>query len=200
MSQLPKNSVVLSTKEVVTSQQVQSVLEILAGIEPFLLVPLRHEDSDRPADLDGGVACGAATTFLKATSRLDAILDDESRWGIKGHNDVQNAILRTQACQQTFLEQQSLAAKEIRRPSFIYRPAVYTHDGLFYAVWGDAASPDCSIAGAGETPEAALLDFDAAFKRVSLEQVTFILEHHTAPQEPIPSTPLTIKPSRKKKI
>ena len=200
MNQPQRAQVVLATKEVVTSQQVEMLLNVLDGIQPFLLAPLREGD-DAP-ELDGGVHSSASTTFLKATNRLDAILDDAARWSTDEQNIAQTAILKTQACQQKFLEQQTLAAREVRRPAFIYRPTVYTVDGSYFAVWGDATVTGGSIAGQGSTPNEAMLDFDAAFDRTSLEQVQFILEHHIAPpapdSEPVPETPLTVKPKKKK--
>jgi len=182
-----KLAVSLRTREDVTGHQIESVLLLLDHLRPFLVAPDAREGVG--PDMDGGAVMAAATTFAKATDRLDAILDDSARWDIKEINTLHEALIATHTAQQAFLAAQTKSASEIIRPSFQCRPTLYVSDGKFLAVWGDTPA----IVGTGNTPNAALADFDAAFYRTSEEQVKLTFE------EPIPPTPLTVKPTRKKK-
>jgi hypothetical protein len=184
----------LRTKEDVTEQQLNHLLTILHNLHPFL-VPSNMLEDDNPA-LDGGAVSSAIATFAKVTDRIDAILDDPARWALKEVDELNGAILATQKAQQEFLAAQITSTREVLRPSFQLHPTLYVSDGKYLAVWGEPA-----IAGVGDTPSAALLDFDASFNRTSEEQLQLEVTEATPelPPESVPTTPLTVKPKRKKK-
>lgn len=75
---------------------------------------------------------------------------------IRGGCDASHAI----ACiQQEF----SIAAGEMQRPSVLYRPSLYPDGAQWCALYGQDLQN--GVAGFGETPEKAMADFDAAWKR-----------------------------------
>lgn len=177
---------VFPTVDAITRNHIDLLLDIITTLRPLLT-----SDGQQGGPLDGGSASAASATFIKATSRLDAIIDDSDRWAIKAANDVLAEMVKTHARQQEFLTEQAISAKEVRRPSFQLRPVLAIKDGVYYAIWGDVGTSS-SVVGAGDTPDAALRDFDSAFTRKADEQIRLEAE------EPIPETPLTVKPRRKK--
>lgn len=186
MSNPQRVTVPLRTREDVTGQQVDLLLVILNNLQPYLVSRDVREGSS--PELDGGVVDSAVATFVKVTDRLDAILDDSARWDTKEFNVLTEAIVSAQKAHQIFLEAQTQSVREVVRPSYQCRPTLLVSEGQFVAVWGDPA-----IVGVGNTPHEALLDFDAAFHRTPPEQTKIVTE------EPVPPTPLSVKPTKKKK-
>lgn len=175
----------LRTREDVNWHQVDLLLMVLNNLQQFLVATDARDGVELP-EMDGGVVSAAFATFAKATDRLDAILDDASRWDIKEINALHDSLIATQTAQQTFLAAQAKSANEILRPSFQCRPVLYASGDKFLAVWGD----NPAIVGIGVTPASAMDDFDAAFYRTAQEQTKLVLE-----EQPIPPT---VKPTRKK--
>lgn len=52
----------------------------------------------------------------------------------------------------------SLAAYEHKRPSVLYKPSIYIDGDLWCALYGENLQD--GVAGFGETPEKAMIDFD----------------------------------------
>lgn len=189
----------LPTRESVTNFQVCTLLDILGGLQPFVLLQPR-DMGDRAPELDGGVASSAAATFINATTVLDAILTDPERWTLGEVKSLHAALIKTQEAQQTFLAEQLRASAQVLRPSFVHQPTLFASGGRFIAVLGRVNIPGAYLVGEGATPAEALLDFDAAFGRTTEEQRQIIFETEAElDPEPIPSTPITFRPKKRKK-
>ena len=80
-----------------------------------------------------------------------------------GRNDIGSAVVR--AVRDIFAQIHG----ELTRPSVLYRPSL-THDGTqWHALYG--ATLEDGIAGAGDTPEAAMRAFDQAWANPKLADV-----------------------------
>lgn len=185
----------LPTRESITNFQVNTLLDIITALQPFVLLQPR-DIGDKTPDLDGGVAASAATTLINATTTLDTLLADPERWTLGEVNTLYAALTKTQEAQQTFLGAQTKAATHVLRPSCIHQPVLFASGDRFIAVTGHVNVPGAYLAGEGKTPAEALLDFDAAFVRTTEEQRQIIFDTH---EEPIPSTPVTFRPKKRKK-
>lgn len=169
----PTHAPVLSAPapEQVTAQHVDNVLCILAELHHYLFPrpPVGPFESSTPQEtprLDGEANIAATTTFIKACSRLDAILDDPDRWTLDPHKALYAAINANYAQQFEFLKAQTAASNSICRPMFLMKPDLARlEDGSFIAYVGDITTPGCGLIGQGKTPAEAFADFDEAFHR-----------------------------------
>lgn len=102
----------MNTKEELTNHQLGPILAVIRELQPYLLEDtIRSGETPTDSSLDGGVSSAAETTFIKACARLDAILEDETRWTIKQHTDAVAEIVKTQQAQQKFIAIQTQIAK-----------------------------------------------------------------------------------------
>lgn len=177
--------------EVVTADHLHNVLDVIAGLEPFLLnAPGDHLGAPETRRLDEKSEAGIAAeaTFIRACSRLDSLLDDPERWGLGAHQKLYDLLNANYAQQFEFLKSQTAASNSLSRPFFLLKPElVQTEDGEFVAYFGNVSTPGMGLLGRGKTPAEAFADFDAAFFRSEQH----LLE--VSPEQP------PKKPSRKKK-
>jgi len=166
----------IPNRESIAEQQVNTALNILNHLAPYILAPHR-EFPHLPKELDGGTECAAAATFVKVCARLDAMLDDNSRWKLEDHDQLYAAILESHRVQQVFVAEQIEAAKVVQRPSYQFRPTLaVAPDNHYVADWGNLSEPGGALIGRGRTPAEALVDFDQAFHRMPNEQFVIIAE------------------------
>lgn len=191
------NVVLLPPPEVVTEQQIHTALDVLIGLQAWMIPEVKtilDGAASTPSDfrLEGEAAIAASTTFIKACARIDALLEDNTRWGMDVHKKLQDNLEKNYAQQHDFLKAQTEASQALARPFFLMKPEfVQMPDGTFVAYVGDISIPGSGILGVGVTPQAAAEDFDKAFTRHADEQLR--LKTATPP----PST--TTKKSPKKK-
>lgn len=194
---IPKMPVMaLPTREGITDQQVGVLLDILGTLHGFLTLPLREQPEGHP-EMDGGVVSAASATFIRVTAKLDDLLSDDARWNLAETKTLHASLMQTQELQQTFLATQTESVREVQRPSFQLRPELITSEGKYYAVYGDINTPNYLV-GEGSTPDGAMRDFDAAFLKAPEEQIRLLPAAPEPIPEPVPETPVTYKPKRKK--
>lgn len=75
----------LLPESIATVRQVNTLLMIVNTLRPFASAEddQGHWDDDTSPAIDGGVACAAHTTLIKAMDRLDSIIGDSARWGLQ---------------------------------------------------------------------------------------------------------------------
>lgn len=168
----------IPTKEELTNHQLGPVLAVIRELTPFLLEDVVEPGGTPTARaLTGEVTLAASTTFIKACSRIDTILDDESRFSMKAHTDVMTELVKTYKLQQKFIIAQTESTEMLRKPHFVLRPTVVPMgDSQYVAYWGDLSKAGQAICGVGNTPNAAFSDFDKAFDRAPKEQIVLIAE------------------------
>ncbi len=198
----PSQSGSVPSVEVLTNIQLNSVLSVLQALQPYLLLTQRELDAGIPKDLDGGLDAASLNTYVKACSRLDALLDDESRWSLQGAQSLYKAMQEHHESAARFNENQSKVLAELHRPSRRLQPKLATFGAEFVAYWGDALMPGGIVIGRGATPADAMLDFDAAFNRRPEAQLKFTPEAQQkliARQLAAEIGPLPLPPKRAKK-
>jgi hypothetical protein len=169
-------------RERVNAEQITTLLHITNALQVYLLAPHRAFDSENPhPELDGGALAAATVTFGKACEQLNNILSDASRWSLDKVTDLNKEIVKTQQAQQGLLAAQTKLAENALLPHSQLKPLVVHHGGMFLAIHGDPATPAAHIVGRGFTPEAALYDFDLAFKRLANDQYQIEVEEQPQP-------------------
>lgn len=164
-------------RESVGNEQIHTLLHIANALQAYLLAPHREFDPSNPhPELDGGALAAATVTFCNACKRLDEVLADTSRWDLSKVNDLYAGILKTQEEHQKLFAAQTKVAENALLPSTQLRPTILHHQGIFLAIHGDPALPSGHIVGRGHTPEAALHDFNLAFKRMANDQYQIAVE------------------------
>jgi len=203
----PAQVLTLKSREDSNQQQIGTLLSIFQTLQPYLLEPRRSvfsEDVPNRPELDGGAAASASATFSALCNRVDAVLADAERWNASGfYGEFEKEVLAVHKAQREFLEAQLQSARQLQRPSFQLKPSLTTFqngDGAeyFLAYWGDLEKEGHAIIGRGTTPETALLDFDAAFKRTPAEQVIIVAEAAglgKTPDEPASDGGILLPPS-----
>lgn len=176
-------------REMVTDKQINTVLDVLRDLQPYILLTQREVDSAIPKELDGGVASSATTTFIRACNRLDAMLDDAERWTLRSSDSLYDAMKAHYEAAVKVTASQLDAVANMQRPSRRLKPSFTRIGEEFIAFWGTADLPGGMILGRGPTPEVALNDFDAAFERRAAEQIQFA----PASEERLKKTPPTKK-------
>jgi hypothetical protein len=178
-----------------THQQVSTCLHIIGSLIPFVLKGSVRSitDFDEIKEVDGGTACAASTTIIKASNRLDAILDDDSRWEVKKVLENQESIEQAVKDQATVMRTQ---AEHIARPSTKLQPAVgFSPEQRQWVAVYESPDPNLiPIHGVGSTPEEALLAFDQNFTSV-VQALAVQAQEPKKPEEP----PKTRKVTRKRK-
>ena len=191
-----------------TQAQVNILLGIAHGLLPFtmrggnLYFPGAEQGEGKP-EMDGGVAMAAAVTVNNVCSRLDQILADDKRWTDHGTAE-QSELIR-----QTLIEQRDLVRKQRELSDQLARPWRLLDARLGLA---SPTGPWCAISptmpglqpimGIGDSPAAALDDFDVRSREVvKAAAPADPAEPVEAPQPPAPSKsrPKKSTPKRKKK-
>jgi hypothetical protein len=139
----------------------------------ILLNPEReHENIPGQRSVDGEAYRAASVTFIAACDRVDKILADPERWGTayqkaleQQYNDQhENAMAVSKAALEAE-EQRKKAAEMLTSPQFRYKPLlVRLEGGGWGAFLGSTDDLDSGILGLGANPEAALANFDRAFR------------------------------------
>lgn len=169
----------IPSRESTAEQQVHTALSVLHALLPYVLEPQR-EPGKEVKEMDGGVECAVVATFVKACNRLDAMLDDPSRWRLEDHDRLYDSMVKSHEAQQGFLKAQTDAANIVQRPSYQLRPVLaQTLDNLYIAYYGNPQVDGGCLIGRGKTPKEALEDFDRAFERTTDEQFRIIAGNAT---------------------
>lgn len=166
---LPHPQIGLISRESVTAQQVNTLLGILATLSDYLVRP--NVDPANPhlgGRKDGESRTAAEVTFMAACDRLDGVINDDNRWSMVIQNALETRTLEMLDANVEFLRAQVAASKNLISPAFQYRPQlVKITDGSWVAILGDYKTPEACILGVGDSPAAALKDFDSAFAGVT---------------------------------
>jgi len=172
----------LPCRETVSNFQFETLFSALESLRPYLLLPPRELEAEAP-QLDGGVVAAAVATFTKICDRMEVMLADNDRWSLKQNDELYSAITNYYRD----------AGSTLTRPSRNFRPEFTIINGEYIAMWGNPNLPGGIVIGKGPTPEAALLDFDIAFKRKTDEQYRLA----PASEERLKSTPPPAPPKKK---
>lgn len=186
----------LPSRDAICTQQISTVLMIMRELQPYLLAgETRDIDTGQHLELDGGAACAALTTFVKACDRLDHMLNDMSRWNLKEHDGLYSAMTDHFNTASEVNRNQIEAVKRIQSPAVRLKPQLTTIGNEFIAFLVTSDLPGGTIIGKGRTPQLALDDFNAAFTRLVEDQLRFA----AASEERLKAAPAPIEEKKKRK-
>lgn len=188
----------MPSRESTCTQQISTVLMVMRELQPYLLTEIVDIGVEHRPDLDGGAGCAAMSTFVKACSRLDEMLDDKTRWNLKENDELYQAITEQMKTAAEVNRNQVEAIKRIQSPAVRLKPALTTVAGEFIAFHSTSNLPGGTIIGKGKTPSAALEDFNAAFERIVEQQLRFAAASE-ARLKAQPEAPAPIENKRKKR-
>lgn len=181
----------MPSRDAVTAYQTATILSIVNTMGQFLAQPDIDPAHPHKAGgaMDGGPRDSATVTFIKACERLDAILEDKSRWDLEIQRLMELQLVKLMNEQRIFLAAQTAASLALNTPTYLHQPKIINAgDGTFVALLGDPEHPACL--GIGDSPEAACRDFDASFRgELTENQLKYLQEHpdnkeQTAPKQP----------------
>lgn len=144
--------VILPNREVINSAQVGLLLQTVQSLTGCLRDPQVEIGTEPAKELDGGVRTAIEATVINACNRLDNIVTESERWGMKAQNAIEKLY-----------EAQTKLVNESLKPSARYRPKLYSLTHGWAAVLGDIRDLDNSVCGVGSSPQEALDAFDGVF-------------------------------------
>ena len=173
----------VTSREDLTGDQIHILLGV-AGMLHSVLAGAASEGS-APA-VDGGARLAAEVTFNNVCSRLDAIVNDASRWDTTGHDAMQQGVLSLQRQSLQLLRAQTAATEEINTPHFRLKPTLFRlQNGGWAAIVGKHI--DHALVGTGATPEEAIVAFDLIFKgQMAANTVAWLTEREAQIEAGIP--------------
>lgn len=162
-SGLPHKNLSLPSRDSVVSFQVNTLLQI-AGCLGAFVANSRTDDSVGGAN-DGGARMSAELSFSKVCARLDAIVDDSSRWDMSQQDLLEKTLLQAYDENIEAIRLAAAAAKSQAAPSTRFKPGLLFLPKLGWcAILGDMNNLESCVIGYGATPEQAMLSFDVNFE------------------------------------
>lgn len=157
------HSVPLPSRESVTHLQITSLLSALSTVSASIYHLTPNQDNPG-GSLDGGSRMAAENTLVNICSRLDSILADSERWGIKTLEALEKKCDEVYTAHLDLMAQQKIAVQAMQAPHKSHTPTLLRlDDGRWTAILGDIRSPSV-IVGVGQSPAEAIADFDEIFK------------------------------------
>jgi hypothetical protein len=162
----PRNpGVTLPSRDNSVSQQMGAVLSALTTLGA--LRSMLKDAEVEPAQggkSDGGTAMAVESSIISACNRLDTMIAESSRWDVTTLGRIEDRMIALYEQQaQMFKAQEKLAVNVSAPHSFMHPGLIRLGDGRWAAVKGDPEQTN-SIIGLGDTPAAALENFDAVFR------------------------------------
>lgn len=199
MSDNQKNKLPFPARDIVTSNQVSTLLQI-AGFALHSLKSAPSFDDGVTPELDGGCKTSAEALFISTCSKLDDLLADTDRWSFALQDSLEVKLQAMYEQNRLFLAEQTKAAAQLSLPSFTYKPTLVRLPitGEWVAHLGSLEDIDHSIVGIGATPAAAIESFNAIFTGDPLPEhiIHWLAEREQAAQK---GAKLKAAPTKKKK-
>lgn len=198
--------IMLPQRDAITGIQIGNALTIMGAITHTLVQLSEDKETDSKAIMDGGTKCALEATLIKASSRLDEILDDSKRWSTREQDTLEAKLKTVYKGHEKFLKAQTAAAEGINAPHRAYNASlVRTTNGKFIYYLGNLADPENSIIGVGNSAAEAAVAFDEVFKTNNVPPGMFAIlkqlleQNEQAPKPPGDSAPEGPEPEAPKK-
>lgn len=151
----------IPSRDQVTQIQVGTVLSAIATMIP--LIHIRLDDVDGGA-MDGGTKAAVSASLITACRRLDTLMEDNSRWDLKEHTNLEKQLANLYHEHARVLKMQQQQIEYLARPHARHNPQLgRLPNGSWIAILGDVNDIDNSIVGIGDSPAQALDAFDIMF-------------------------------------
>lgn len=153
-------SIRIQTAAEVTAQHIGQLLTILQQTGQFLVAGEYAEGAGKMQP-DKEAVDSALSVFMKASDRLEKLLDEPERFSLGPNEALHAAVQQLNTLQMRVLQEQENNERTLRRPSVMLRPSI-----AFYPTRGwrvSAGESDDALSGWGESPQAAMAEFDRVF-------------------------------------
>lgn len=163
----------MSSREIVTRYQIDSLLQVLGMSSSALAHFLRiSPEGEKLTPCETEARISIENTVRATCERMEAILKEESRWSMEFQVEAERKFTEAQNLNNELLAKQRDAAAEISSPHFRYRPTLLRLiDGSWGAFLGDIERMDQGVIGVGKTPQDAIEAFDDAWKGITNAKV-----------------------------
>lgn len=162
---LRTHTIKLPSRDQVTAVQVNTLLQAVQVLNHLAIARGGGVTEGAGGPDDGGVCAALDSTIIKALTQLDDIFDDSPRWTLASQSSLEKQLSEVYAANLDLLRVQKQAVLEVGLPHRIAGPKLLQLEGgAWAAVLGDAANMSNCILGIGDSPMAALLDFDEVFQ------------------------------------
>lgn len=163
MKRVPQHTILMPNREAVNAAQVSLLLQVTQSLVGCLRQPDTELGKEPSPEIDGGARLAMEQTLTKACQRLDAVLDENTRWTFETQQAMEKQLSQMYEQNTNLLRAQTRLAEEAIKPHARYRPRLLQLNGVWCAVLGDVDDIDNAICGIGDTPSEALQAFDGVF-------------------------------------
>lgn len=164
-SPLRTTTMKLPSRDQVTSVQVNTLLVAIQALNNQVVARCGVATEAVGGPNDGGVCSALDSTIIRALNQLDTIFDDRPRWTLTLQSTLEKQLSDVYAAHLDLLLVQKQAVLGVGLPHRIAGPKlVQLEGGMWAAILGDATKLDNCILGVGDSPAAALADFDLVFQ------------------------------------
>lgn len=154
----------LPSRDQVTAVQVNTLLQAVQTLNHLVVARFGAITEGAGGPSDGGVCSALDSTIIKALSQLDDIFDDSPRWTLTLQSGLEKQLSDVYAAHLDLMRVQKQAVLDVGLPHRIAGPKLLQLEGgNWAAILGDATRLDNCILGVGDSPAAALADFDVVF-------------------------------------
>lgn len=195
----------LPCRENVVSLQVNTLLQIVGCLGSFIANTRIDDNIPQGGANDGGARMAAEAVFSKVCSRLDTIVEDNTRWDMQLQNTLEKTLLLAYQENIEALRATTYAAKKQIAPSTRFHPNLLFLPNLGWcAILGDVNNLESAVIGYGATPEQAMESFDMNFLAGPPDAAAVLAATHekavVAGEVPLPPPAIAapIKKKRKK--
>lgn len=143
-----------------TQEQIATCLAVTQALAPYLLPG--QDGAKREDNLDENTLLSAQGTFIRATTRLDRILDDDTRWDVAQAENLETAMTEVAQAQRDSYRAMVEQSKAATRPCTLLSAKVTKIGDEFVVYYGDLRDTDTLIYGRGKTLAEAMDAFDQA--------------------------------------
>lgn len=149
----------LPSRDQITAIQINTLTHVIQSLSN-----IRTLADENGGVRDGGTVCAVETSIINACAQLDNVLQDSSRWNLSQLNNLESLLSTVYKTHISVMEEQKKQLRLTSAPHRIAAPKLAKlGTGLWAAIKGDPNHLDQCIMGVGETPAAAIEDFDNVF-------------------------------------
>lgn len=161
---LPMQTIKLPSRDQTTATQVNTLLQAVQALNHLVVARCGAVTEARGGPDDGGVCSALDSSIIRALNQLDGIFDDAPRWTLTLQSTLEKQLSDVYTAHLELLRLQKQAVIDIGLPHRTAGPKLLQLEGGDWAaILGDPKHLDNCLLGVGDSPAAALADFDKVF-------------------------------------
>lgn len=159
---LHTHTIKLPSRDQVTAVQINALLQAVQTLNHVVIA--RGDNADTGGANDGGVCASVDSAIIRACAKLDSIFDDDVRWTLTVQSTLEKQLSEVYAAHLDLLRVQKEAVLAVDLPHRTAGPKLLQLESRKWAaILGDPTHLNNCILGVGDSPAAALADFDEVF-------------------------------------